>query len=795
MLYNGTVLRPWFIWGFWLVSVVCVQAYPSLEAEALFSLKGTYFSGLESWTLSTVPCDGWVGVKCDHVTKRIIEVNVTGLGVRGTVSSELCLLEDLGVLCLSHNLFDGELPSCLWNMTRLQKLEAANLNLNGSLSGICNLEKLEVLDLSFNDVRGDVPACLWNMAQLRSLDLSNNLNLGVEGLPASASVTLLQNLALSNLQLSGSLPAWLGSLHQLEELDLSFNNIADLPSSVGNLSSLRTLNLKHNKLTQIPPSIDGLLSIVKMDFSENFLTSVPSSLSKAVRLESLNLNSNYLSAIPTSLGNLQSLRKLLFAYNLCTDLPSSLGALGSLDELDASDNKLVGSFPTFIQNMTSLQTLNLAGNYLSGDIPTFVYSGSGFRLQSLNVSRNSFKGSVPDFSWGNYYAILDLAHNLFTGVLPPLNNCTFSLLRLSSNSLTGGIPLSWRNSTGLQMLDVSNNRLTGPVPGFFGFMKLLEVFDLSNNEFSGTLPSSLGNCTKLQRMRLGDNLLMTGPIPATMCSPGGSLLTLSLAYSNFVGEIPSSLGNCTGLKVLDLSGNQFSGKLPLSLQDLSSTLRVLIVAGNRLEGLFPEWIVNLRSLQVLDLSKNSFVGELPRDYSQLEGFRGSARMASKDTLYFDDLIINIKGGPLDLQYLLSAQTSFDVSSNLLFGNIPEELAKLYGLLHLTLFENNFTGTIPASLGPQMSSYNASSFAYNDGLCGSPLPRCVNTDDALLQSSSNKWISFPGVLAGAVIGFFSMSAIIILNRSLRVFFLQAPYGKAYIRHYTSGRPYGMYRPPK
>ncbi|BBN16037.1 hypothetical protein MPTK1_7g02950 [Marchantia polymorpha subsp. ruderalis] len=216
-------------------------------------------------------------------------------------------------------------------------------------------------------------------------------------------------------------------------------------------------------------------------------------------------------------------------------------------------------------------------------------------------------------------------------------------------------------------------------------------------------------------------------------------------------------------------------------------------------------------------------------------------MASKDTLYFDDLIINIKGGPLDLQYLLSAQTSFDVSSNLLFGNIPEELAKLYGLLHLTLFENNFTGTIPASLGkisnlesldlsttslfgaipqeighlssltyfnvahnhlsgvipsgPLTSSYNASSFAYNDGLCGSPLPRCVNTDDALLQSSSNKWISFPGVLAGAVIGFFSMSAIIILNRSLRVFFLQAPYGKAYIRHYTSGRPYGMYRPPK
>lgn len=248
------------------------------------------------------------------------------------------------------------------------------------------------------------------------------------------------------------------------------------------------------------------------------------------------------------------------------------------------------------------------------------------------------------------------------------------------------------------MLDISNNRLTGPVPGFFGFMKLLEVFDLSNNLLSGTLPSSLGNCTKLQRMRLGYNPFMTGPIPATICSPGASLLTLSLAYSNFVGEIPSSLGNCTRLKVLDLGGNQFSGKLPLSLQDLSIRLRVLIVAGNRLEGLFPEWIVNLRCLQVVDLSKNSFVGELPRDYSQLEGFRSSASMASKDTLYFDDLKINFKGGPLDLQYLLSTRTSFDVSSNLLSGNLPEELAELYGLLYLTLFENNFTGTIPVSLG-------------------------------------------------------------------------------------------------
>lgn len=41
-------------------------------------------------------------MKCDHVTQKIIEVNVTGLGIRGTVSSEMCLLEDLGVLCLSH---------------------------------------------------------------------------------------------------------------------------------------------------------------------------------------------------------------------------------------------------------------------------------------------------------------------------------------------------------------------------------------------------------------------------------------------------------------------------------------------------------------------------------------------------------------------------------------------------------------------------------------------------------------------------------------------------------------------
>ncbi|CAA7013798.1 unnamed protein product [Microthlaspi erraticum] len=85
-------------------------------------------------------------------------------------------------------------------------------------------------------------------------------------------------------------------------------------------------------------------------------------------------------------------------------------------------------------------------------------------------------------------------------------------LDLSSNQISGEIPIEIGNLDNVRCLNFSSNRLTGSIPYSISKLKDLESLDLSNNELSGNIPSVLANLD--------------------------SLGYFNVSFNNFSGEIP-----------------------------------------------------------------------------------------------------------------------------------------------------------------------------------------------------------------------------------------------------------------
>jgi len=78
---------------------------------------------------------------------------------------------------------------------------------------------------------------------------------------------------------------------------------------------------------------------------------------------------------------------------------------GFVSSIDLSVNKLTGSIPDSLGNLSNLVYLNLASNQLSGSIPESI--GNLSNLNNLFLSSNQLSGSIPG-SLGNLTNILFL---------------------------------------------------------------------------------------------------------------------------------------------------------------------------------------------------------------------------------------------------------------------------------------------------------------------------------------------------------------------------------------------------
>ncbi|TKY73476.1 inactive receptor kinase [Spatholobus suberectus] len=119
-----------------------------------------------------------------------------------------------------------------------------------------------------------------------------------------------------------------------------------------------------------------------------------------------------------------------------------------------------------------------------------------------------------------------------------------------------------------------------------------------------------------------ENFNFGGVVDASSLCIAKSLQILSLRDNSLHDSISEDIGNCKFLTHLLLSGNQFSGDLPISLGKLSNMKR-LHISDNHFTGELPN-MVHVSSLISFFAENNNFAGEIPSfDFSNLDAFNVS----------------------------------------------------------------------------------------------------------------------------------------------------------------------------
>ncbi|CAL4980640.1 unnamed protein product [Urochloa decumbens] len=662
-------------------------------------------------------------------------------------------LTDLEELSLSGNDFDSQGASCwFWNLTSLQHLELALTNLHGQVpDALGGMTSLKFLDFS-NSFRGiDImKANMTKLCNLESLDLSfNHLNGDIiELLLPHCSTNKLKELRLVGNNLTGVLPDWIGrrwsSLFILELYGNQFTG--PVPSEIGKLSNLLTLDLSYNQFAEpVPSEIGSLNNLLYLYLSYNqFNGSVPSEIGRLSNLLHLDLSYNeFAEPVPSEVGRLNNLLDLDLSHNQFNgSVPSEIGKLNKLTDMDLSNNNLTGVIThEHLAQLINLTTIDLSGNYLKITVdpewlPLFRLEYANFatcemgprfpvwlKMQEdivvLNISRVSIFDRLPDWFFTSYSnaTILDISNNAISGALPAdlENMTTLENLYLNSNNLTGPVP---RLPINLQEFDVSENSLSGPLSSNFGTQNL-EYLNLASNHFTGLIPHSICQMKDLGQLNLANNYFH-GEFP--LCIEPGWPKILILRNNRLSGNFPPSLKMWTELYILDLAWNKYSGRLPMWIGDFKK-LGILDLSANIFNGSIPSTITRLSQLSQLNLAGNMLSGPLPRYLSNLTGmtraytpsfsaftyhryqdigkFAGIIEFPTSDMVIITHVNLYVITKGQERYYKdgeLYGMVSIDLSSNRLYGSIPEEITSLDGVMNLNLSWNQLSGRIPHKIG-------------------------------------------------------------------------------------------------
>ncbi|CAN1149216.1 Probable LRR receptor-like serine/threonine-protein kinase At3g47570 [Linum perenne] len=381
------------------------------------------------------------------------------------------------------------------------------------------------------------------------------------------------------------------------------------------------------------------------------------------RVTVIDLRSSRLSgSISPAIGNLTFLRQIYLQNNSFSgQIPPEIGRLTRLDWLNLRNNSLRGQIPPQVFNCSNLVFFTFAGNLLSGNMSS---------LEEIYAYRNHFVGTLP-------------------GGLGQLRN--FSIVSLYDNGLSGTIPLSTFNSSTLLVIDLELNQLTGQLPSGLGFTFLpqLQFISLVNNRFSGPIPASLSNATDLGTIRLGLNRF-SGRFPSL--ERLNKLRWMAIDSNNFGtgmdGDLDflTTLTNNTALEILTLDHNNFGGRLPNQIGNLSSKLSLLLVSHNKLYGEIPPGVENLINLTQFEVHNNNFSGTIPSSIGELQNLEG----LNLGNNHFSGLIPSSLGN-------LTRLVELHLETNRLQGMIPTTLGKCSRLLALNISQNSLQGTIPTEL--------------------------------------------------------------------------------------------------
>ncbi|CAL5021592.1 unnamed protein product [Urochloa decumbens] len=450
-----------------------------------------------------------------------------------------------------------------------------------------------------------------------------------------------------------------------------------LSAAIGNLTFLRDLELGFNWLHgDVPASLGRLRRLRYLDLGYNtFSGEIPANLSSCVAMERMFLDANdFVGRIPADLGD----------------------TLTQVQVLRLNNNSLTGPIPVSLANMSSLRHLALGNNQLDGTIPPGLADIAG--LQHLDLAVNKLHGALPLAIYN--LSLLSNFHvegNRLHGSIPADIGSKFPNMKdfsLANNRLTGGIPSSISNLTTLTSLQLSINGFTGFVPRDLGRrMQRLQILYISYNllEADDTegweFVSSLTNCTQLLQLSLNDNNF-GGRLPRSVANLSATLQYLFLSdCTSISGSIPQDIGNLVGVRILDFSNTSISGVIPDSIGKLANLVELGLYRA-RLSGLIPSSLGNLTQLNAIIAYSNNLEGPIPANLGKLRN------------LYILDLSANYRlNGSIPKEVLLTSLSSIlDLSYNSFSGTLPSEVGNLVNLNRLILSGNHLAGHIPDTIG-------------------------------------------------------------------------------------------------
>ncbi|XP_047326206.1 putative leucine-rich repeat receptor-like serine/threonine-protein kinase At2g24130 [Impatiens glandulifera] len=553
--------------SFSLIFLFLVEFTRGLSTDPIFQDRASLLSfmsgivldtrhNLNNWNSSGVQLCKWAGVKCDERGVRVVELDLSGRDLAGTISPAIGKLSSLTILDLSGNFLYGEIPPEIGSLSSLTQLSLSSNLLEGNVPiQLGNLDQLVYLSIGSNKLSGEIPEKLLcnGSSYLQYLDLSNNSLSGEIPLKNQCELKQLRFLLLWSNHLTGRFPKSLSNSTKLQWLDLESNFISgELPAEV-------IIKMPHLQFLYL--SYNNFVSHNENDDLQPFFSSL------------------------TNSSNLQELE--LAGNNLGGEIPHVIGFLSSnLVEIHLDDNLIYGSIPPQISNLVNLTLLNLSSNFLNGTIPS-EFRGME-KLERLYLSNNSLSGEIPS-------AFGEVLH--------------LGLLDLSKNKLSGSIPDSFYNLSQLRRLLLHENQISGTIPPSLGKCINLEILDLSYNRISGQIPSEL--VVGLNNLKIYLNLSnneLEGSIPLEL-SKMDMVLSIDLSFNKLSGSIPPQIGSCIALEHLNLSNNMFQGSVPESVGRLPY-LKELDISFNRLTGEIPSSLQTSSTLSKLNLSFNGFHGNV-----------------------------------------------------------------------------------------------------------------------------------------------------------------------------------------